>query len=347
MERARAKAEAQGAAEHAHGGKSLEKDALEDCVSRKVKILIAEGKSQEQALAIAYSMCGEKSKEKSINKGKFTNPFPAGVPDVLEGNDLIRALQLDIASEYDAAALYTAHADKVANLEAKEVLNSIAREELVHVGEFQKLIDILADEDRIREEGATEVSEEIGKADHHTRFFLDKIHEMLKELDIDDETREKIIRVARAHAGGKTASQHRIANSVSNNKSDGKVEKSVYSPIRKVDEYLRLVTGVVLEPDSVDLQGDRISVEDIRKAMESYMINSQTVGLQHEKKADAVVVECYLAPCDFQLGLPAGIVRKGSWVLTTKILSDELWQKVLDGSIGGFSVGGTGIRTPE
>ncbi len=38
------------------------KSKLEDCVGRKVKILMDEGKDQKQALAIAYSMCGEEHK---------------------------------------------------------------------------------------------------------------------------------------------------------------------------------------------------------------------------------------------------------------------------------------------
>jgi rubrerythrin len=121
-------------------------------------------------------------------------------------------------------------------------------------------------------------------------------------------------------------------------------KKSVYVPIKKVNEVLRWVTGVVLEPNTVDLQGDVISAEDIRKAMEGYMLKSQAVGRQHKEVAKAAVVECYLAPCDFMLD-GRELVRKGSWVLSTKIFDEGIWKDVQSGAITGYSIGGSGVRS--
>ena len=39
------------------------KNALDDCVQRKIPILIQEGYPEDQAVAIAYSMCREDSRE--------------------------------------------------------------------------------------------------------------------------------------------------------------------------------------------------------------------------------------------------------------------------------------------
>lgn len=299
-------------------------------------------------------------KRKTDTKKAFTDPFPEGEPEILFGGELARAIQLDIAAEHDAAALYMAHAEKVQDPEIRGILERVAREELVHIGEFEYVLDILSggNYSEALGEGVTEASgnkmEDLTKADHHSRDFLDAIHGFLHDTpEIDEDMKKRLISYARGYAGGKAKARNRINAMQEENPTDDeekledyKVEKSVYSKIKKVDTARRWVTGVVLEPDSVDLQDDRISAEDVRKAMEGYMIKSQQVGLQHSGKADASVVECYLAPCDFILGV-AGLIKKGSWVMTTKIHDDSLWQKVLKGEIGGYSIGGSGYRTPE
>jgi hypothetical protein len=189
---AKQKAYMQAAAIAAQTGEAV-KDALSDCVSRKVKILLDEGYKRDQALAIAYSMCGEKQQK------SFTDPFPDGEPEVLQGSALVRALQLDISTEQDAAALYMAHADKVLDPEVKETLERVAREEIVHVGEFEALLDSIT-----------------GGA------YSEAVDEGVSEVQ-------------------------------------GSVHKSFYSKIKKVDDLLHWVTGVVLEPDTVDAQGDQDS----------------------------------------------------------------------------------------
>lgn len=50
------------AAAHPHGSVRREGESMQDCVSRKIEILMNEGgRSREQCQAIAYSMCGEKA----------------------------------------------------------------------------------------------------------------------------------------------------------------------------------------------------------------------------------------------------------------------------------------------
>jgi len=57
------------------------------------------------------------------------------------------------------------------------------------------------------------------------------------------------------------------------------------------------------------------------------------------------VLESYLAPVDLTLG--GATVRKGTWLLAVRILSDELWEQVKDGQLTGFSIGGSARRVPE
>ncbi len=75
-------------------------------------------------------------------------------------SELIRAIRLNLAAEEEATHLYEAHADATDNELAKAVLHDIADEERVHVGEFQRLLNILDPaEEKWLADGAEEVDE--------------------------------------------------------------------------------------------------------------------------------------------------------------------------------------------
>jgi rubrerythrin len=96
---------------------------------------------------------------------EFANPFSGMTSDrKLTLSELIRALRLNIAAEEEAIHLYMAHADATDHPLAKEVLIDIANEEREHVGEFQRLIDILDPEEKtLLNNGAEEVNEMAGQ----------------------------------------------------------------------------------------------------------------------------------------------------------------------------------------
>lgn len=125
----------------------------------------------------------------------------------------------------------------------------------------------------------------------------------------------------------------------------------------EADEHY--VLGIVLEPNDgsdaplkPDTQGDVYSSGDIRKTAFGYMQDYQKVGLLHRgvlDKQQAVVVESYLAPVDFQITDRLGkkrTVRKGTWLMGTLVLDDALWGAVKEGKINAYSVGGVGRREP-
>ena len=91
----------------------------------------------------------------------FTDPFVQMTPKrMMTKRELVRALRLNIAAEEDATSIYEAHADATDDPLAKKVLQDVANEERVHVGEFQRLISILLeDEDDWLAAGAAEVNE--------------------------------------------------------------------------------------------------------------------------------------------------------------------------------------------
>lgn len=109
----------------------------------------------------------------------------------------------------------------------------------------------------------------------------------------------------------------------------------------------RYVLGIVLEPEVVDAQGDIYSVEEIRAAAHRFMEEFGGLGFMHRLRVNGQVkvLESYLAPTDFALGELT--VRKGTWLLAVRVLSDELWDRVKNGELTGFSIGGSARRVPE
>ena len=109
-------------------------------------------------------------------------------------------------------------------------------------------------------------------------------------------------------------------------------------------EAERFILGVVLEPDTVDAQGDIYSAEEIRRAAHAFMEQFQTIGLMHRLAvSDQVkILESYLVPSDFSIDNES--IPAGSWLLAVRILSDELWAKVQEGGLTRFSVGGSAER---
>lgn len=82
----------------------------------------------------------------------------------LTHEELIRAIRFAIAAEYEATQLYMQLAESIDNKLAVKVLKEIADEELVHVGEFLRLLRELApNEEKFYAKGAKEVEEKMKK----------------------------------------------------------------------------------------------------------------------------------------------------------------------------------------
>jgi DNA adenine methylase len=109
----------------------------------------------------------------------------------------------------------------------------------------------------------------------------------------------------------------------------------------------RFVLGIVLEPETVDAQGDIYSADEIRTAAHRFMEEFGGLGLMHRMRVNGrvKVLESYIAPADFTIGDVR--VRKGTWLLAVHVLDDGLWSQVKDGTLTGFSIGGSARRVPE
>ena len=83
----------------------------------------------------------------------------------LNDEELIRAIRFMIAAEYEATQLYMQLAESTNNKVAIAVLKEVADEEIVHAGEFLRLLRELAPkENKLYAKGAKEVEEIIEKS---------------------------------------------------------------------------------------------------------------------------------------------------------------------------------------
>lgn len=116
-------------------------------------------------------------------------------------------------------------------------------------------------------------------------------------------------------------------------------------PIIKATDK-QIIYGEVLKPDTVDLQGDYMTAQDIEAAAHGFLQDSRLIKMEHDKPTNATVLESYLAPSDMVFDTPAGkkTVTKGTWLLAVRINDPKVWAKVRAGEITGFSVGGFGQR---
>ena len=96
---------------------------------------------------------------------EFGSPF-SGLANErkLTDAELVRAIRFMVAAEYEAVQLYMQLAESTDNELAAKVLKDIADEELVHAGEFLRLLRVLSpDEEKFYAEGAEEVEKLIKK----------------------------------------------------------------------------------------------------------------------------------------------------------------------------------------
>lgn len=93
----------------------------------------------------------------------FVRPFPGKNPgDPITKEELISALRLALCAEEEATHLYDTIAAYVDDERVKKIMKDVADEEQVHIGEFQKLLNIVEeDEEEKVEEGEGEAEEKM------------------------------------------------------------------------------------------------------------------------------------------------------------------------------------------
>lgn len=110
--------------------------------------------------------------------------------------------------------------------------------------------------------------------------------------------------------------------------------------IVKHDFSRGLVYGVVYEPDTLDTHGDYTSEDEIERAAHDFLPRS-VMDIQHDGNdlPDVEVVESYIAPCSFKFA-SGEKVKKGSWVIVSRVNNAELRKSIESGAITGYSLEG-------
>lgn len=102
----------------------------------------------------------------------------------LTKEELIRSIRYSIAAEYEAIQIYMQLAESTEDKLAAALLEDIADEERVHVGEFLRLLKRLAPKEReLYTEGAQEVEEIVQKMDE--KPAEEKVPKQNKEFEED------------------------------------------------------------------------------------------------------------------------------------------------------------------
>jgi len=118
-------------------------------------------------------------------------------------------------------------------------------------------------------------------------------------------------------------------------------EKALTLSIAKAEK--RLITGIVLKPETTDSQGDIISEEAIEEAahafMEGYYEGTVKLGVQHKDYSrDLELVESYVALADMIVN--GKNIKAGTWLMTIRVNDDQVWEAVKTGKLTGLSIKG-------
>lgn len=100
------------------------------------------------------------------------------------------------------------------------------------------------------------------------------------------------------------------------------------------DGYERIVMGEVLIPNTLNTYGDFHTEESVRQFAYGFMKKGFGIDIDHDNvdvSGDIDIIESFIA----RPGDPDFV--EGSWVVGCHIKSDELWQRVLDGELHGYS----------
>lgn len=99
------------------------------------------------------------------------------------------------------------------------------------------------------------------------------------------------------------------------------------------DGYQRIVYAEVLIPDVPNTAGDFQTKEMVREFAYGFMVSGFDLDVDHDNvaRADLKVVESFIARDDDPDFIP------GSWVVGVYVGDDEVWQKIRNGEINGYS----------
>ena len=107
---------------------------------------------------------------------KFVHPFPGKNPgDEITKQELISAIRLSLCAEEEATQLYDTISEYVTDEKVIKIMKDVADEEQVHVGEFQKLLKLLEDDEE----------EKVGEGEEEAEEKMESVPNQIAKLISD------------------------------------------------------------------------------------------------------------------------------------------------------------------
>jgi rubrerythrin len=114
----------------------------------------------------------------------FVKPFPGKNPgDQITKQELISAIRLSICAEQEAVHLYDQIAEFTDNEMVKKLMIDVADEERIHIGEFQKLLELIGEgkADKVKE-GEAEAAKKLELGDQDSESEGPGVPEAIKRI---------------------------------------------------------------------------------------------------------------------------------------------------------------------
>jgi len=117
---------------------------------------------------------------------QFVNPQVVKVGEhKFNDRELLRAIRQGIAAEEEATHLYEVIADSTDNEIVKKVMQDVAKEEKVHVHEFQQLLNMLdPEEEESKDQAEDEVGELSGEVSEDVEININNCKYLIESGDI-------------------------------------------------------------------------------------------------------------------------------------------------------------------
>jgi len=109
---------------------------------------------------------------------------------------------------------------------------------------------------------------------------------------------------------------------------------------RKFDQDKRLVYAEVYLPDVEDAHGHSMTAVEIEKMAHGFLKSRRTTSIDVNHDND-IGYGCYMVE-SFIASETDPVYAPGAWVGVVKIENDEVWAKIKNGEITGFSFEGMG-----
>jgi hypothetical protein len=92
-----------------------------------------------------------------------------------------------------------------------------------------------------------------------------------------------------------------------------------------------------------DWQGDRVSIDEIRKAAHEFIVNVRVAKAMHEGSPVGDIVESVIIDDDFAKAIGATTDKRGWWI-GMEIHDLDIRKRIRSGEYRAFSIGGKGRR---